>query len=506
MILYAMDAGYIDQYLSKMENATSEDKKLALEQFGAIQSEGIMTRENGSDTVSLNISGPLSVSGPSPLARFFGFGGTGYNEIISAAQMIANDQTINNVVLAMNTPGGTVEGMDEAKQALDALSTAGKVVTAENHGMIASAGYYMAMAANNIKAMSSLAVTGSIGVVVAGLDFSGALAANGIRKIKIVSKNAPNKQADPTTEKGQDIIQAQIDAMERVFISAIARGRGTTEADVISNFGKGGLLIAKDPGEENPDALSVGMVDSVVIGGDIIEASGEDGPSAFQDLEIVDAPWDEKSAIERVKASGYTKNAFLCYNSAEADGGLLAFTDMVDGKLVANIHGIDAAEEQLSQVSEVDRPKVQSHIERYRDKWKQSDGGPAPQSNTASSGNLHREDIEMDITKLKAEHPALFAEAVKIGADSERGRVEAHITMGEAAGDTALALENIKSGVELTPAINAKYMAANMNRNDTQNRADDNVDDIDTQSREDVDDKDTAVAKALAALTGVDHE
>ncbi|MEE8573854.1 MAG: S49 family peptidase, partial [Thermodesulfobacteriota bacterium] len=374
--------------------------------------------------------------------------------------------------------------------------------TAENQGMIASAGYYLAMSANSIKAMSPLAVTGSIGVVVAGLDFSGVLAANGIRKIKIVSKNAPNKQADPTTEKGQDIIQAQIDAMERVFINTVAKGRGTTEADVIANFGKGGLLIAKDPGEENPDALSVGMVDSVVIGGDVVEANGEDGPTAFQDLEIVDSPWDEKSAIERVKASGYTKNAFLCYNSAEADGGLLAFTDMVDGKLVANIHGINAAEEQLSRVPEVDRPKVQSHIERYRDKWQQSDGVTGPQSNTASGGNPKKE-ILMNLKELKAEHPSIFDEAVAIGASQERERVEAHITMGEAASDTAMALENIKSGAELTSAINAKYMASSMNRTDKQNREDDNVDDIDTQSTADVDTKDEKVAKALAEITGV---
>ena len=434
MILYAMDAGYIDQYLSKMENASSEDKKLALEQFGAVQSAGIMTRENGSDTVSLNISGPLSVSGPSPLARFFGFGGTGYNEIISAAQMIENDQTINNVVLAMNTPGGTVEGMDETKQALDALSTAGKVVTAENHGMIASAGYYMAMSASKIKAMSSLAVTGSIGVVVAGLDISEALARNGIRKIKIVSKNAPDKQADPTTERGHDIIQAQIDAMERVFINTVAEGRGTTEADVISNFGKGGLLIAKDPGEGIPDALSVGMVDSVVIGGEVLESDNA-GPVA--------------------------KNEDLCYNSAEAD-----------------------EDAPLSQ----------------------SDGVPDPQSNTASGGNLHREDIEMDINQLKAEHPALFAEAVKIGADSERGRVEAHITMGEAAGDTALALENIKSGVELTPAINAKYMASSMNATAVAARGDETPGDIEVAATVEADTTDEAVAKALAEMTGVDHE
>ena len=437
MILYAMDAGYLDQHLSKMENASAEDKKLALEQFGDVQSDGIMVRENGSDTARINISGPLSVSGPSPLARYFGFGGTGYNEIISAAQMLAKDPTVKNVILPMNTPGGTVEGMDETKQALDLLTAAGKTVTAENHGMIASAGYYLAMSASSIKAMSPLSVTGSIGVVVAGLDISEALARNGVRKIKIVSEDAPDKQADPTTDKGRDIIQAQINAMGRVFTNVVAEGRNTTEADVKANFGKGGLLIAKDPEEGSPDALSVGMIDSVVVGGEVLESENAS-----------------------VTAENCTKEDDLRYNSAEAD-----------------------KDELLSQ----------------------SDGDPVPQSDTASGGNLHKGDIVMDINKLKAEHPSVFAEAVKTGADSERERVEAHITMGEAAGDATMALENIKAGAEFTPAIQAKYMAAGMNRTDTQNREDDNVEDIDT-SATDTDTQDDAVAVALAKITGVEHE
>lgn len=440
MILYAMDSAYTDQYLTKMENATSEDKKMAAEQFGDSQSESIISRENGSDTAAIIISGPLTVSGPSPLARFFGFGGTGYNDIMSAARMLRADESVKNVILKMNTPGGTVEGMDEAKQELDLLAL-DKEVDAENHGMIASAGYYIAMSANKIRALSPLAVTGSIGVVVAGLDFSSAMEANGVRKIKIVSKNAPNKQADPTTDRGRDIIQAQIDAMERVFVNTVAEGRNTTTEDVIANFGKGGVLIANDPGEGNPDALSVGMIDSVIVGGELVE-----------------------SVNTSINAENCTNEDNLCYNSAEAD--------------------------------ENGNPS-------------NSTGDPVPQSKTAPSGD--NKDIIMDITKLKAEHPSVYAEAVKIGADSERGRVEAHITMGEAAGDTNMALENIKAGAELTPAINAKYMAAGMNANAVAARAAEAVGDIATPeatdaaaTEEEVGDK--AVAAALAKLTGVTYE
>ena len=145
MILYAMQESYLEKYLEAIENATLEDKAAARDMFGDIEQPSILSRVDDSSVATISIVGVLTPDGPSALARFFGFGGTGYNEIIAAANELETDQSITDVTLLMKTPGGNVDGMDLARQAIESL-TAVKNVTVENHGLIASAGYYLATA------------------------------------------------------------------------------------------------------------------------------------------------------------------------------------------------------------------------------------------------------------------------------------------------------------------------------------------------------------------------
>ena len=103
------------------------------------------------------------------------------------------------------------------------------------------------------------------------------------------------------------------------------------------------------------------------------------------------------------------------------------------------------------------------------------DGTPSlrvvePQTTTAAQGGTEPEAIDMDLEKLKAQHPDVYAAAVKVGADSERDRVTAHLTMGEASGDMATAVAAVKDGSDMTASLQAKYMAAGMNRSDINKR------------------------------------
>ena len=77
----------------------------------------------------------------------------------------------------------------------------------------------------------------------------------------------------------------------------------------------------------------------------------------------------------------------------------------------------------------------------------------------------------MDIEKLKLEHPALFAEAVALGKKAESERVRAHLSLGEASGDMALATKSIADGRELDSTMQAEYLAANMRKNATEARS-----------------------------------
>lgn len=79
----------------------------------------------------------------------------------------------------------------------------------------------------------------------------------------------------------------------------------------------------------------------------------------------------------------------------------------------------------------------------------------------------------MNLEELKAKHPDLYAQAVKIGADSERDRTKAHLTMGKSSGDMETAVKAIEEGAELTASLQAQYMTAAMNKGDRRAREED---------------------------------
>lgn len=90
---------------------------------------------------------------------------------------------------------------------------------------------------------------------------------------------------------------------------------------------------------------------------------------------------------------------------------------------------------------------------------------------TANGGGTKTESKLMDLETLKAQHPAVYQAAAKEGADKERGRCKAHLKLGETAGALDIALKAIRDGEEVTQELSAEYMAAAMNKRDTENRA-----------------------------------
>jgi hypothetical protein len=132
-------------------------------------------------------------------------------------------------------------------------------------GTMASAAYWIgsAVGPGNIYSSSPANMIGSIGVRAAILDRTDQQKQSGVKKYDFVSKNAPNKLQDPKTDAGKVAIQAELDAIERVFHSRVAAGRGVSADYVAEKFGQGGCYVAQDPDSSKPCALSVGMVDHI---------------------------------------------------------------------------------------------------------------------------------------------------------------------------------------------------------------------------------------------------
>lgn len=267
-IIIAMSSHAALEYYKKIEQENNI-KALVFGSFKDEKEENPILSVDG-DTATIKISGILDNRPRSFCDRFFRIQKTAYIDIISATEEIKTNSEIKNVKLLFDTPGGMVKGLDEAFQALFSLRD-GRRVTSLSQGNIFSAGYWLASAAHEIVASSPSDMIGSIGVVVVGFDDSKLMKEIGIREITIRSKNAENKVPDIGTKKGEQIIQDEVDAIERIFHQRIAEGRGISTDVILKNFGQGGIFVAKDPDPEKRGALSRGMIDSVIT---IVESNG----------------------------------------------------------------------------------------------------------------------------------------------------------------------------------------------------------------------------------------
>jgi signal peptide peptidase SppA len=194
-------------------------------------------------------------------------GGTSTQAIGKALDMALADDRIRSIVLEIDSPGGSVAGVAELADKIFA-ARGQKPITAIANTMAASAAYHLGSQADEFVVTPSGAV-GSIGVFGVHQDVSQHLEAEGV-KTTIVSAGkykVEGNQFEPLSGDARDNMQAQVDAFYGMFVSAVARGRGVSEAAVRGGFGEGRMVLAKD-------AVSAGMVDRVATIDQVLSRHG----------------------------------------------------------------------------------------------------------------------------------------------------------------------------------------------------------------------------------------
>ncbi len=266
--IIALEPSFAERYYEAITGAEVESSANEAVTFAAAGtgSEEILCISD--NTATIQIAGVLSETGPNLIEQMLGFRGTSYKAIGAALDRVAMDSSVSFVKLNMDTPGGEVQGAVRIAQRVSELAK-NKTVVAVNNGLLASAGYWIASAASEIVAISPTAETGSIGVIAIMRDRKDASI------VRIVSSSAPRKWADVATAEGKAIIQERIDAVERVFLQAVADGRGISVEKVKKKFGRGGVFIAQDPDESKPDAIKIGMIDRVLYSSAIVAGCGD---------------------------------------------------------------------------------------------------------------------------------------------------------------------------------------------------------------------------------------
>lgn len=201
--------------------------------------------ETAGDVARINVVGVLT-SSPDWFAMFFGNGNSTYGDISAAITAAESDPQIKQVEFYFDSPGGEAQPVEAVAGQIAAMKkpTTALVSTA------GSAAYWLASQTKKIIATGNTSMVGSVGAMISVAKPSEMLS------VDITSRDAPNKRPDPETPEGKSAYQDFLDQMSSLFVSAVASGRDTTEDIVHNNFGKGGMLLARQ-------ALEAGMIDEI---------------------------------------------------------------------------------------------------------------------------------------------------------------------------------------------------------------------------------------------------
>jgi signal peptide peptidase SppA len=183
-------------------------------------------------------------------------GGTSTEEIGAMFDQALADPDVGTIILAVDSPGGTVYGVPELAARIFAARGQKKVVSVAS-SLAASASYWLASQAEEMVASPSAEV-GSVGVYSAHIDMSGAQEQAGM-KVSIFSAGkykAEGALGQPLSDEAKVAEQARVDEMYGMFVADVARGRNVKPADVRGGFGEGRVVGAKQ-------AKALSMVDRV---------------------------------------------------------------------------------------------------------------------------------------------------------------------------------------------------------------------------------------------------
>ncbi|WP_245704884.1 signal peptide peptidase SppA [Belnapia rosea] len=172
-----------------------------------------------------------------------------------ALDKLGKDAGVRAVIVAIDSPGGTVGGGEALHAALVRLRAA-KPVVAVMRGTAASAGYMTAVAAERIFAREST-LTGSIGVILQTFDTSELLARLGVRGEALVSgplKDQPNP-FHPLSPEGRAALQGVVGDMYAQFVDKVAAGR-RMPVEQVRALADGRVFTGRQ-------ALGAGLVDAI---------------------------------------------------------------------------------------------------------------------------------------------------------------------------------------------------------------------------------------------------
>ncbi|MEM8493766.1 MAG: S49 family peptidase [Planctomycetota bacterium] len=164
---------------------------------------------------------------------------------------LAADPSIAGILIRLDTPGGTLGGLEELVNAIRAARSS-KPVVALVRDMAASAGYWIASQADAIFASGQRALVGSIGVFVYLWDSSKAFEDFGIRPLLIRAQEDRQDNVKGIGMPGIEIddtfrqyMQEHVDQVHEMFMADIVSGRNATR-EQLDKYANGQVFFASE--------------------------------------------------------------------------------------------------------------------------------------------------------------------------------------------------------------------------------------------------------------------
>ena len=216
-----------------------------------------------------------------------GPGSTSTQQFTSALRQVLADDTVGQILIDIDSPGGSVYGVAElASEIVKARSQ--KPVVAVANSLAASAAYWIGCSASEFYVTPGGEV-GSIGVWQAHFDYSKALEEEGV-KTTLISAGKFKVEGNPYVPldpEAQAFMQSRVDDYYNAFIQAVAEGRGVM-VDVVRNGMGEGRVLGADAALVQRMVDGIASFDDVLarmqakVTGNAVRSQAQKGPSRLK--------------------------------------------------------------------------------------------------------------------------------------------------------------------------------------------------------------------------------
>lgn len=251
---------------------------------------------------------------------------TGYDYIWRAFDRGLADGNVRGIALVIHSPGGLVAGNQVLVDRMYARRGE-KPIRAFAHETAASAAYNIFSTADH-GVMSSTGIVGSIGTMMAHVDWSKWNESFGLKYTFIFAgaHKVDGNSEEPLSESTKARLQARVNELYDVFVSSVARNRGLDEKAVRATEA---LCFSANDALSNGLADSVGALDDALSAyADFLDGSSEDGdetmttPATAPEQAAIDAAAAATATAEGATTERARISAILASEEAKGREGL----------------------------------------------------------------------------------------------------------------------------------------------------------------------------------------